>query len=175
MTFAVVRVRGTVNVSGDIRDTLRMLRLNRVNHCVIIPEEPAYKGMLNKVKDYVTWGEVETDVLSTVLHHYGYISAQRLSDSYFKKNTKYKSLRSYAKAVCEGTEVFGKLKGVNPVLRMHPPLKGYEGIKKSFKDGGALGYRSAGINKLLQRMVMIKMKHRGKKVQKRVKSDGRKN
>ncbi|NPE31458.1 50S ribosomal protein L30, partial [Methanococcoides sp. SA1] len=32
--FAVVRVRGPVNVSGKIEDTLGMLRLHKVNHCV---------------------------------------------------------------------------------------------------------------------------------------------
>ena len=31
-------------------------------------------------------------------------------------------------------------------------LKGYEGIKRSFKEGGALGYRAEKINALLRRM-----------------------
>ncbi|MGA3020674.1 MAG: hypothetical protein ABSD68_01865 [Candidatus Micrarchaeales archaeon] len=38
-------------------------------------------------------------------------------------------------------------------LRMHPPRHGYEGIKKDFKSGGALGYRSNGINELIRRMI----------------------
>ncbi len=59
MTLAVVRVRGTLRVKPDIKETLMLLSLNRVNHCVVIPETPEFKGMLQKVKDYVTWGEVE--------------------------------------------------------------------------------------------------------------------
>jgi large subunit ribosomal protein L30 len=156
MTFAVVRIRGTVKLRGDITDTLRMLRLNRVNHCVIIPENPYYIGMLNKVKDYVTWGNVDVDTLTMILHHYARASGQRLNDSFIKKNTSYKSLRSYAKAVSEGKEVLSKLKGVNPVLRLHPPIKGYEGVKKPFKDGGALGFRGPEIGRLLVRMILIR-------------------
>ena len=37
MTWAVVRVRGPINVKPKARETMRLLRLNRVNHCVMIP------------------------------------------------------------------------------------------------------------------------------------------
>ncbi|MDY6932317.1 MAG: uL30 family ribosomal protein, partial [Halobacteriota archaeon] len=33
--YAVVRLRGNVNVRPEIKDTLKMLRLNRINHCVL--------------------------------------------------------------------------------------------------------------------------------------------
>jgi len=42
--------------------------------------------------------------------------------------------------------------GLKPLFRLHPPRKGYEGIKRSFKEGGALGYRADKINALLRRM-----------------------
>ena len=38
---AVVQVRGEVNMNGDIRDTLDMLNLGRVNHATLVPEEPS--------------------------------------------------------------------------------------------------------------------------------------
>jgi large subunit ribosomal protein L30 len=34
--YAVIRIRGSVNVRKDIDDTLRMLRLNRKMHCVVL-------------------------------------------------------------------------------------------------------------------------------------------
>ncbi|MCG2827410.1 MAG: uL30 family ribosomal protein, partial [Thermoplasmatales archaeon] len=63
-TFAVVRVRGNININRGIKDTLKMLNLTKVNHCVFIPETKEYKGMLQKVKDYVTWGEIDSDTLT---------------------------------------------------------------------------------------------------------------
>jgi large subunit ribosomal protein L30 len=176
MTFAVVRVRGTVNIKGDIRDTLKMLRLNRANHCVVVPDNPQFRGMLNKAKDYITWGEAEPDTLTIILHRHGQVVNHKLNDAYIKGNTEYKSLRTFAKAVCEGKEVLSKLKGIKPVLRLHPPQKGYGGVKKSFKEGGALGYRGADINRLLERMVtplMEKKEARTKEQKRGEKTEGK--
>ena len=33
--YAVVQVRGVVNTNREIKDTLKMLRLHHVNHCVL--------------------------------------------------------------------------------------------------------------------------------------------
>ena len=45
------------------------------------------------------------------------------------------------------------VEGVKPVLRLHPPVKGYEGNKRSYVNGGALGYRGRDINALIDRML----------------------
>ena len=44
MSWAVVRVRGSVNVNPKIKETMKLMKLNRVNHCVIIPENDTYTG-----------------------------------------------------------------------------------------------------------------------------------
>ncbi|RLI03879.1 50S ribosomal protein L30, partial [Candidatus Bathyarchaeota archaeon] len=41
--FAVVRLRGQVNVNRKIKDTLAMLRLHKRYHCVIVPDTPSYR------------------------------------------------------------------------------------------------------------------------------------
>ena len=155
MTFAVVRIRGTLKVKPDIRETMRLLRLNKVNHCVVIPETPEYKGMLQKAKDYITWGEVEADVMESLLKERSELEgSDEISDKFVKKNTEYKDLKELSTAVSEGTFDHRKIDGLNPVFRLNPPRKGgYEGIKRAFTVGGALGYRGKEINKLLQRMI----------------------
>lgn len=40
--FAVVRVRGSAGVRRDIADTMEMLRLNRINHAVLVEDTPSY-------------------------------------------------------------------------------------------------------------------------------------
>ena len=92
MTFAVIRVRGSVNVNTKIKDTLKLLRLNRVNHCVIIPDIKTYSGMLQKVKDYVTWGEVKPETLAKMIIHRGkLVGGVNVSDKYLKENSDFKS------------------------------------------------------------------------------------
>ena len=154
MTYAAIRVRGTVNIRGDIKDTLTMLRLNRVNHCVILPADPSTEGMLRKVKDYITWGDLRPEVLAKLILKRGRLEdGKKVTDSYVKKHTEFKSLIAFAKAVCEGKEKFTSLEAIRPVIRLHPPAKGYEGIKRSFVEGGALGYRGDKINDLVDRMI----------------------
>lgn len=154
MSYAAIRVRGTVNVRGTISDTLKMLRLRRVNHCVILPQDPATEGMLRKAKDYITWGELKPEVLAKLILKRGRLeNGKGITDAYVKKSTKFKSLIAFSKAVCEGKERFANLESVKPVIRLHPPIKGYEGIKRTFVEGGALGYRGEKINDLVDRMI----------------------
>ncbi|MGA1872615.1 MAG: 50S ribosomal protein L30 [Thermoplasmatota archaeon] len=153
--MAVVRVRGTLKVKPDIKETLKLLRLNRVNHCVVLPETPEFIGMIRKAKDYVTWGEIESETMELLLRERSeYGGGNRLSDPVVKKNSEFKDIKSLALAVSEGTFDHRKLEGLNQVFRLSPPRKGgYEGIKRSYNVGGALGYRGKDINKLLQRMI----------------------
>jgi len=71
MTYAIIRVRGTVNIKPNIKKTLQLLNLTRANHCVLIEETPSTKGMLQIVKDYVTWGEVEKETLTKLIKERG--------------------------------------------------------------------------------------------------------
>ena len=65
--FAVIRIRGTVGARKNIEDALSMLRLNATNNCVLVSETESYKGMIKKVKDFITWGEIDKTVLVKML------------------------------------------------------------------------------------------------------------
>lgn len=151
--LAVVRVRGSVGVRRDVENTLRTLGLTRVNHCVVIGDSPSHKGMLKKVKDMVTWGEVAPGVLERLLRKRGRLMGdEHLSDEFVKSHTKFESIEEFSKAVCGGKARLGDLPGLKKVFRLRPPRKGYGVIKRSFRDGGSLGYRGEEINGLLMRM-----------------------
>jgi len=154
MTYAVVRVRGHVSLRAQIRDTLGYLRLHRTNHCVLLPKSPTTEGMLQRAKDYVTWGEVDPTVAAMLLLRRAEIGGRKpVDDAYVKANSKYASINSFAKALVAGQATLKDVKGLKPVIRLHPPRGGFEGIKRSYREGGALGYRGAEINVLLQRMI----------------------
>lgn len=67
LMFLVIRIRGTTGVKRGIADTLDMLRLNRISHAVLVDETDSYKGMLQKGKDYITWGEVNAETLAKIM------------------------------------------------------------------------------------------------------------
>ncbi len=154
MVFAVVRIRGTIHLKPDIKKTLKLLRLTRVNHCVLLEENPVNKGMLQKVKDYTTWGEINTETAEKLLKKRGMLVGDKpLTDDYVKETTSYDSIEQFAQAVVEGTIAYKDLPEVKPLFRLHPPRKGYEGIKRSVTTGGSLGYRGKAINTLIERML----------------------
>lgn len=68
--IAIIRIRGAIKASGEVVSTLDMLRMYRKNYCVVIEDTPSNKGMLNKVKDYVTWGTISEEILKELKEKY---------------------------------------------------------------------------------------------------------
>lgn len=124
--IAAIRVRGLVKLKKEFKDTLNMLRLYRKNYCIVLNENPTTLGMLKKVKDYLTWGEIDDETLKLLNE---------------KRAEKAKNK--------EGKEI------IKPFFRLHPPKKGFgkKGIKVPFNKGGALGYMGNKINDLIKRMI----------------------
>lgn len=137
--LAVVSVRGVIKVAQPIRDTLRMLKLPHQNYCVVLDSSAVTQGMLAKVKDFVTWGELDEKVFQELVAKRGEVYGQT-EDRKEKYHYRY-------------LEVHGKK--YKRYFRLHPPQKGYgrKGVKQPFKFGGSLGYRGVKINDLIQRMM----------------------
>ncbi len=151
--YAIVQVRGVVNTRREIKDTLRMLRLHHINHCVLVPDTPEYLGMIRKVKDFVAYGEVDEQMIETLLRTRGRLTGDRaLTDDYVRANSGWTSIGEFAAALASSAAKLGDLPGLKPVLRLHPPRKGYKTIKRTFPQGGALGYYGPEINALLYKM-----------------------
>lgn len=151
--LVVIRIRGSVNVNRDIEHTLGMLKLKKVNNAVLIDDRPTYMGMLQKVKDYVTWGEVDTDDVALILGSRGEIAEiGKLTDDYIKSKTGFKGIADFAKAFTEDKASLDQIPDLKSVYRLHPPRKGHAGIKRAFSIGGSLGNRGKEIKKLLYRM-----------------------
>ncbi|AAM04518.1 TPA: 50S ribosomal protein L30 [Methanosarcina acetivorans] len=151
--YAVVRLRGQVNVRYTIEDTMKMLRLHKVNHCVFVPENPHYKGMVQKVKDYVAYGKIDAKTLAEVLENRGRLEGDtRLTEEYIRENTDYDSIQAFAEAVIEGKSSLKDIPKLKPVFRLHPPRKGHAGIKRTVQQGGVLGNHDENINVLLHKM-----------------------
>lgn len=155
MSFAVLRLRGKGDLRRDVKDTLRMLHLTRQNHCSIVPEDPTFRGMLQLVKDHVTWGEVDPEVLAKLLLKRGrQVGDKPIDDAFVKGHSKFKSIWDLSQAITKGEATLADVSELRPVLRLPPPRKGYRGIKRGFHDGGDLGYRGGAINSLLVRMLL---------------------
>ena len=153
--IAVIRIRGTMNVNKEIKDTLNMLRLFNKHYCIIINNSPNYVGMLKKVKDYVTWGEINKETFLALLKERGRLPCnKRITEDYLKDKNKL-TFEQFAEEFFNNKKSLIDVPGLKLFFKLKSPVKGFErgGIKKPFSLGGALGYRKDRINDLIMRMI----------------------
>jgi len=139
--LAAIRVRGITNIPSKVEGTLRMLRLYRKNYCCVLPKNAVNLGMLKQAKDYITWGDIDDATFSALISKRGEEFSGNETDS--NEKIKYNDF-----FVFDG-------KKLKKYFCLNPPRKGFErkGIKHSYQNGGALGFRGSAINDLIMRMV----------------------
>ncbi len=151
--YAAVRLRGGVKTRKTIKDTLAMMRLDRINHCVILPETPNYQGMIRKAKDFIAWGSIDAETLAQMLENRGKLEGgEKLTEEYLTKNTEFKTFLDLAKAICDGKTQITDIPKMKPVFRMHPARKGLKGTKRNTLEGGDLGFHGNEMKELLNKM-----------------------
>lgn len=151
--FAVIRIRGSVGLRKEIKDTLKMLRLNSPNNCVIIPESKDYKGMLEVVKDCITWGEIDKEILVELLKKRLRLKGnKRVDEKILKSVTDFDSYETFAEEILQGRVQLKDFEELQPFFRLTPPSKGFKSVKEHWPKGD-LGYRGKEINELLKRMM----------------------
>ena len=79
--LAAIRLRGLTQISTRIEDTLQMMRLYKVNYCTVVPGNAVYAGMLQKAKDYITWGEIDEETFKLLVDKRGEEFKGREADS----------------------------------------------------------------------------------------------
>lgn len=152
--LAVVRVRGVSDIFREIKETMKMLHLERNCHATLVDNRPAYLGMLKKAQSYLAWGEISKETLLLLLKKRGsLIGKKRLTDEYAEQVGQ-ESLDELANALFKGDLKFNTLPNIKPVFRLHPPSKGFKGkVKRSYASGGVTGYQGEAINDLLKQMI----------------------
>lgn len=152
--LATIRIQGQVDIREGVNDTLEMLNLNRPNQCVIVRDEPSFRGMLKKAKEIVTWGPIEPEVLEKLLLKRGeFEGGGEVTDEKVDSKTPYSSVEELAEAVCENDFDLKDFEGLEKVFRLHPPKKGFDFTGRSVGHGGAKGDRGEKINDLILRML----------------------
>jgi 50S ribosomal protein L30P, archaeal len=155
MVFCAVRIRGSIGVPKEIKDTLRMLHLTRVNHSVFVDENSeSYRGMLERVKDYIAWGKIDKDTIRLLLEKRAKMVGNKPLSKSSLKSSGFDDLDKFAEAIVNNKIDYNKIEGVKPLFRLSPPKKGYKGTKRGYREGGSLGFRDGeSMSSLIRRMV----------------------
>ena len=148
-----IRIRGGVNATMRVEDTLKMLRMDRNMASTLLDDRPEYKGMLQHAKDYITWGEPTAETIKILLEKRGKQAGDNSISEETLKASGYDSLDALASDLSSGKVEFHKLEGIKPFFRLHPPKKGFKRtVKRPYRNRGELGYRGEAINELAKRM-----------------------
>ena len=157
--YLIIRIRGTVDVRPEVEHTLYLLRLRqRFAASLYHSSLPGLDGMLQKIRDWATWGEIDRDTLIQLIKVRGRLIGDKpITDEWVQKNLGlYGGIPELADKLLSGEIMYHKLedKGVKPFFRLHPPRGGFKGsIKRHYGDCGELGYRGTAINELVRRML----------------------
>lgn len=152
---AVIRIRGRAGIRRKFETTLNLLNLHKPNHVTLLPLTASYKGMLQKIRHLIAWGEPSFDTLLQLLRQRGkVVNDGDLNDELVKEKSrgKYQNITELTEAIWEKKSL-QEIEWLRPVFRLHPPVKGFKNIKKSFEGGGSYGYWGKDIDRILKRMI----------------------
>lgn len=151
--FAVVRIRGSIKVRKEVNDTLDMLSLKRVNHCVVVPGTHGYLGMLKKARNRITWGKIDKKILAKLFEKRGELTGNREFDKKtLKEITGFADFSDFSNALIEGKIKLKDFKQIKLIFRLNPPRHGFKSTRLPYPRGD-LGDRKEKINELLERMI----------------------
>lgn len=138
--LAAVRVRGQPDLNKRQRETLENLGLTQKNHGILLPDTDSMRGMLDTVKDAVTYGTINADTATELLEARGVVPEGD-------------DAADIAEALDDGsmTKSDASEKGIDLVLRLRPPTGGYADTHTHVGQGGSLGEREE-MDELLQNM-----------------------
>lgn len=138
--IAVIRITGDVGLKAPIRETLSRLNLPKKYSCVVLKEDKVNLGMINKVRDFVAFGEIKSEILEKLIEKRAKLIGK----------AKKIDVKDIMKKI--GSENHKDLE-IKPFFSLHPPRGGIDAKKHFGVDKGVLGNNKEGINKLIERML----------------------
>ena len=151
--FLVVRMTGQADVPHWATYTLKLLKLDKKFRATIIPAKENTLGMLNKIKHYVSWQEIDVSTTKELLDKkarkegYKKISPQDLSGIGFK------SIDDLASSLTDGKASLSKLSPLKPWFALAPPRHGFKrSTKRLYSQKGILGHNKE-LTTLIRRMI----------------------
>jgi large subunit ribosomal protein L30 len=136
---------------------MKTLRMESTFRARLLENTPSTEGMLRAAKNLVAWGQINPEVLETLLRKRAERDrAEKLDDDFAKVFFNRQSVADLAKSIAAGEIPVKDLwsAGVKPGFRLHPPKGGFKrSTRRAATDGGELGYRGEDINRLVRRMI----------------------
>ena len=151
--FLVIRIKGQADVPHWAKNTLKLLKLEKKFRATIIPAKENTVGMLNKIKHYVSWQEIDITTTKELLDKKGRKAGYKKITSEDISQIGFKSIDDLATSLTEGKSSLTKLKPLKPWFALSPPKHGFKrSTKKLYGEKGILGHNKE-LSTLVRNMI----------------------
>jgi large subunit ribosomal protein L30 len=138
--YLVVRIKGQADVPHWATTTMELLKLEKKYRATILPAKDNTLGMLNKVKHYVSWIELDAGLAKELLDKKARKSGYQKITVDDLKELGFASTDELATALSEGKATLSKLKPLKPWFALAPPRYGFKrSTKRLYGQKGILG------------------------------------
>ncbi|MFB5611610.1 MAG: 50S ribosomal protein L30 [Nitrosopumilaceae archaeon] len=138
--YLVVRIKGQADVPHWAKTTLNLLKLEKKFRATIVPAKENTLGMLNKVKHYVSWQEVDSTLAKELLDKKARVSGYKKISGEDIKKIGFNTVDELAASLAEGKTSMSKLKPMKPWFALAPPRHGFKkSTKRMYGEKGILG------------------------------------
>ncbi len=136
----VVRIKGQADCPYWATTTMKLLNLEKKYRATIVPSKDTTMGMLDKVKHYVSWHEVDVTMVKELLEKKARKSGYKKVNSEDIAAIGYKTIDELATSLVEGKIALSKLSPLKPWFALAPPRHGFKrSTKKLYGQKGVLG------------------------------------
>ncbi len=151
--YLVVRIKGQADVPYWASTTMTLLKLDKKYRATILPAKENTLGMLNKVKHYISWIELDAELAKEILDKKARKSGYKKITTEDLKEIGYNSIDELATALAEGKATLSKLKPLKPWFALSPPRHGFKrSTKKLYGQKGVLGLNKE-LGTIVRRMI----------------------
>ena len=152
-SYLVVRIKGQADVPYWASHTMMLFKLDKKYRATILPAKENTLGMLDKVKHYVSWFEIDVPLAKEIIDKKARKSGYQKVTLEDLKNIGFESSEDLAIALCNGTTSLSKLKPLKPWFALAPPRSGFKrSTKKLYGQNGILG-RNKDLEMIVRRMI----------------------
>jgi large subunit ribosomal protein L30 len=151
--YLVVRIKGQADVPYWASTTMTLLKLDKKYRATILPAKENTLGMLNKVKHYISWIELDAELAKEILDKKARKSGYKKITPEDLKEIGFNSIDELATALAEGKATLSKLKPLKPWFALSPPRHGFKrSTKKLYGQKGILGLNKE-LGTIVRRMI----------------------
>jgi len=138
--YLVVRIKGQADCPYWATTTMTLLKLDKKYRATILPAKDNTLGMLNKVKHYVSWIELDASLAKELVDKKARKEGYKKITSADLKELGFDSTEALGLALAEGKATLSKLKPLKPWFALSPPRYGFKrSTKRLYGQKGVLG------------------------------------